>query len=100
MQHVEIVARSKRPNQMLRMRAAHVHLDEGRIGKKAAKDVVLVAVSRVFGIRKEARVLADIAVDGTLQLAIGLRDSYDFFCIRNREQSQSGAIQNRENTSV
>lgn len=85
---------------MLRMRATHAHLDERRIGQKASKDVILVAVSPVFGIREEAGVLTDIAVDGALELAVGLRDGDDLLRVGNGEEPQSSAIQNGEDAGV
>src|SRR5260370_16761317 len=82
------------------MRAAHRHLDERRVGQKAREDVVLVLISLVFGIGKEARVLPDTPSNWAVELAVSLGDGEELFRMRHWEEPQSGAIENSENAGV
>ena len=74
------------------MRSAQIHLDERCIGQKAGEDVILFAVGPVFGIGKKAGILPNIALNGTIELAVGLRHAEDLVRMRNGQKTQSCAI--------
>src|SRR5262249_6475032 len=96
-QDFKIVAGSNGAGELLRVATAERGFEKRLVGEQTGQDVILVAISQVFGMREKRRFAVDIAVDLSMKKLI-----HGDYLLRGRngEEAEGNAIENGEDADV